>query len=92
VKPTAERASIGESTSTKSPSKRTAHSLFRFAKKVSCYQSGKMKFASLRPRRCKAISLGTEPLSMTPGEFGNGLRLTPKNRAKPIKFTNVKVE
>jgi len=29
-----------------------------------------MKFASLRPRRRKAISLGTEPLSMTPGEFG----------------------
>jgi hypothetical protein len=41
VKPTAERASIGESTSTKSRSKRTAHSLFGFAKKFFRYQSGK---------------------------------------------------
>jgi tripartite-type tricarboxylate transporter receptor subunit TctC len=42
--------------------------------------------------KARLISLGLEPLSMTPGEFGKRIADDTEKWAKVIKFANIKVE
>ena len=44
------------------------------------------------PMKARLISLGIEPLSMTPGEFGKRIADDTEKWAKVIKFANVKAE